>query len=380
MIKMFKIFIYFLPMFFWGCAATPVKEEPVTPQNTSDSTVVLTDVQLKNGGVETGLPVATQMQTVLKVNGLIDVPPQNKVTISFPGGGYVKSTDLLEGMEIKKGQVLAVMEDQSLIQVQQDYLLAKSRSKFFEKELIRQQALNITKASSDKVYEQAQNEASQEMVRLKALKEKLELIGINSGTLNENNISRSVNIRSPISGFVAAVRVNIGKYVSPTDVLFELVNTKDLHLALNVFEKDLQRIKPGQTVRASLTGDSGMIYLAKVMLVGKTLDSARTAMVHCHFTGHEPPLLPGMYISAEIEITNQQLLAVPDDAIVRVGEQEFIFVKETTNRFRLMAVDVLSHENGLSAVSRVNSSLASREVVVKNAYVVLMKMKNTGGE
>jgi cobalt-zinc-cadmium efflux system membrane fusion protein len=80
------------------------------------------------------------------------------------------------------------------------------------------------------------------------LEEKLRLIHINPNSLHENNISKSIRIYSPIDGFVSKVNVNIGKYVTPSDVLFELVNPADIHLNLKIFEKDLNKIFIGQNV------------------------------------------------------------------------------------------------------------------------------------
>jgi len=79
-----------------------------------------------------------------------------------------------------------------------------------------------------------------------ALAEKLRLININPETLNESNLSRSINMYSSIDGFVSKVNVNIGKYVNPADILFELINPEDIHLNLKVFEKDLDKLAIGQ--------------------------------------------------------------------------------------------------------------------------------------
>ncbi|HNF02768.1 MAG TPA: efflux RND transporter periplasmic adaptor subunit, partial [Ferruginibacter sp.] len=193
----------------------------------NENTVTLTEQQMKNAGILTGHPVVETMSGTIKVNGLVDVPPQNMVSISFPTGGYLKSTHLLPGMHVRKGESIAIMQDQALIQLQQDYLVSRSKLTYLEKEYERQRSLNATKAASDKVFEQVTNELQVEKVTMNSLREKLLMIGINPTGLNETNISRSVSIPSPINGYVASVKVNIGKYVNPSDVLFELINPED---------------------------------------------------------------------------------------------------------------------------------------------------------
>ena len=106
-------------------------KSPSTPKTAeaqiNDSVVILTDAQLKNAGIETISLQQKNISTILKVNGLIEVPPQNLVSISCPMGGYLKDTKVLPGMHIHKGEVIATIEDQQYIQLQQDYLLAKSK-------------------------------------------------------------------------------------------------------------------------------------------------------------------------------------------------------------------------------------------------------------
>lgn len=90
---------------------------------------------------------------MLKVTGKIDVPPQNMVSVSVALGGYLKWTNLLPGMRIKKGDLLAIMEDQQYIQLQEEYLTAKAKLNFAEKDYNRQKELNQIKANSDKIFQ-----------------------------------------------------------------------------------------------------------------------------------------------------------------------------------------------------------------------------------
>ena len=64
----------------------------------AENLVQLTDAQVKNAGITTTRAEKRNIATALKVSGRIDVPPQNIVSVSFPLGGYLKSTNLLPGM------------------------------------------------------------------------------------------------------------------------------------------------------------------------------------------------------------------------------------------------------------------------------------------
>ena len=377
---MYRFLILFIFPLLTACyAKEEKKQEPPSPQD-NGTTVTLTDAQLKNAGITTGSAGMRSMQTVIKVNGLVDLPPQNMITVSFPPGGYIKSTTLLPGMRVSKGQVLAVVEDPSFVQMQEDYLTAQVKLQFLEKEYERQKLLNTTKTTSDKVFEQTTSEYLSQKIMVSALHEKLLLIGINPAHLTQNNITSKVNIYASINGYVSAVNVNPGKYVSPTDVLFELVDPADLHLALTVFERDVPFIHPGQKLIAWLVSDTARTYDAQVILVGKTLDSSRSTLVHCHFTGALPALSPGMFIEAAIQLSNKEMVAVPEEAVVRSGNREWIFVESGNRQFDLVPVVTGTVQNGFVALPAAGKDFLNKVIIKTNAYAALMKLKNKGEE
>lgn len=372
-------FIIILLVLFYSCGD---KKEPKTqPAAANETTVHLTDAQLKNANISTGKPEQKNISSVLKVSGAIDVPPQNMVSISVPLGGYLKTTQLLPGMQVRKGQAIATMEDQQYIQLQQDYLTAKAKLVFSEGEYNRQRELNQSKAVSDKVFQQAEAAYKSDKVLVKSLSEKLKLIGINPETLDENSLSRSINIYSPIDGYVSKVNVNIGKYANPSDVLFEIVNPVDIHLALTVFEKDVNQLYVGQKLVAYTNGNPEKKYTCEIILIGKDLAQDRSVEVHCHFEQYDSSLIPGMFMNAEIETKNNTASALPEDAIVSFEGKQFVFVEKSPADFELQEVKTGTTENGFTEIYWDNPGTeASRTYVTKGAYTLLMTMKNASDE
>lgn len=369
-------------LLFSGCGNAPQTSEPSAAEHPVDeSRVSLTPEQLQNAGILTGRAERRRMVSTLRVNGMIDVPPQNMVSVSFPLGGYLKSTRLLPGMPVRKGQAIAVLEDPQLIQLQQDYLMGKARLQYQEAEWRRQQELNAGKAGSDKALQQAQADFAAQKIQVKALGEKLLLIGLNPQTLTEDNLSRGVSVYAPIDGFVSAVNVNIGKYVNPTDVLFELVNPRDAHLNLTVFEKDMPNLRVGQRALARANDRPDKVYPARIRLVGRHLNDMRAAEVHCEFDRPDPALIPGMYMSADIEVVEENALAVPESAVVRWENRYFVFVQKSPGEFELTEVETGAPDGGYIPISaKGDSSLDTANLVLENAYALLMKMKNTAEE
>lgn len=359
-----------------ACGTKKNSESTVEPAG-PEKNVTLTPEQLKNAGVQTGKMERREISSVLKLNGKIDVPPQNMVSISVPLGGYLKTTHLLPGMHVSKGEVIAVMQDQQYIQLQQDYLTAKSTIGFLENEYKRQKELNQSQSSSDKVYQQAEAAFKSQRVLLTALAAKLQLAGIPVNKINETNISSSVNIYSPINGFVSKVDVNIGKYVSPTDVLFELIDVSDIHLALKVFEKNLNKLYIGQKLIAYTNNDPEKKYPCEIILIGKDLSTDGNTDVHCHFEQYDKTLVPGTYMNAEIEVKNNQAFVLPEDAIVHFENKGYIYKATGNNQFEMTEVTVGESENGFTEIILPgNSNLATGDFVTKGAYSLLMMMKN----
>jgi len=369
-----NIFITITAAFILTSCGNKKSEEETTEKTTIENTTTLTDAQIKNAGIQTGKVEQKEISATLKLNGKIDVPPQNLVSISVPMGGYLKYTDLLQGMHVNKGQVLCVVEDQQYIQLQEDYLLAKSKIVYAKAEFERQKELNQSKASSDKVYQQAQAEYNSLAVMVQSYGEKLKFAGINPNSVSTKSISKSINVYSPISGFVSKVNVNIGKYVNPSDILFEIVNPTDIHLALTVFEKDINRLAIGQSLVAYTNTNPEKKYPCKIILIGKDFSEDRSTEMHCHFTNYDKALLPGMYMNAEIEVKSQQSNVLPSDAIVSYENKNYVFVANANKQFEMKEVTTGNAENGFTEI--ISDDLKEATVVTKGAYALLMKMKN----
>lgn len=362
-----------------GCGTTPseTNEENPTAAGTekNESTVSFTKTQLESTGIQTGFPLLENSSSVLHLQGNIDVPPQSTVSVSFPLGGYLKSTTMLPGMHVRKGQVLAELEDMQFIQLQQDYLTAKEKLAFAETEYARQKDLNSSKASSDKNFQLAKSEMETQRIATNALARKLELIGIDPQQLKASTITPRVRILSPTSGFVSKVNVNLGKYTSPTDQLFELVDPRDIHLALSVFEKDLGKLSIGQEVLAYTNNEPDKKLKARIILINKNLDQDRMAEVHCHLEKPSLSLTPGMFINGDVTLTNQKNLTVPEEAIVRWENKFYVFKEVNNGIFEMTEVQPGFSNNERQGI--LSASITdSTKIVIKNAHAVLMKIKN----
>lgn len=374
-----NIFIIIIAILFTACGTSTKQEEISEDKNINENLVTLSDAQLKSAELVLGKLEEKALSSVIITNGTVDVPPQNMISVSIPLGGYLKSTKLLPGLKIRKGEVIAVMEDQQYIQLQQDYLTTKAKLAFSKSEFERQKELNASKASSDKVFQQIQMEYNTQRISLSSLDQKLRMININPGSISESNISRTIPVYSPINGFVSKVNVNIGKFVNPSDVLFELIDPSSIHLNLKIFEKDLNKLSLGQKLVAYTNNQPDKKYAGEISLISRDLSAERTAEVHCHFENADKSLAPGMYMNAEIEVKSNNTLAIAEEAIVNFEGLGYIFVQKTTKEFEMIPIETGTSENGFIEVLN-KDKFRGKLLVIKGAYTLLMALKNKSEE
>lgn len=352
------------------------KKEVTKNQDAKQLNIVkLSTEQVKNAAIETASPVIKNVKGILELQGTVTVPPKSVISITIPLGGYIKSTNLIAGMNVQKGQVLAIIEDMQFIELQQEYLMAKEKFELAQNEQKRQKELNANKASSDKVLEQITTEMRTQRIMMSSLEHKLNLLGINAKKLNVSTISKTIKVVSPINGLVSKVNVNIGKYVNPTDMLFELIDKKDIVLTLNVFEKDVTSLLIGQSVSAFTNTSDSKKYEAKIAFINQSLNGDRAAEIICKVDNYSSELLPGLFINAEVETENKKALTVPEDAVVRWQGKFYVFTDLGDNQFQMTEVKSgVKNEGQVQILS--NELSDSSKVVVKNAYTILMAAMN----
>lgn len=369
-----------ITIFFLASCKGDETKEPLPEETRSEDRVSLTDKQIENGRITLGEISTRKIRTTITVNGVVDVPPQNMISVSFPMGGYLRYTKLMPGMHVSKGEVIAEMEDHAVVQLQQDYLVTQAKLAYLEKEYERQKELNKDKVNSDKTFQLTTADYASQRIMLNGYAEKLRLIGVTPDRLTPANISRRVSVRSPINGFVSKVNVNTGKYLQPSDVLFELINPDDIHAALSIFEKDLSKVSVGQKVRISFVDEPEKEYDGEVILLNRNVDEDRLAIAHCHFLTQPKQLLPGMFLNASISVNEADVPVVPEGALVRFNNREYVFTASGKGAFHMREVSSGAREDGMIEIRNGRDSLYGKKIVIANAYSVLGALKNTAEE
>ena len=381
-IILFWITILCLAMLFAACRQETVQETPEKQPAPAENAVSLTVAQYQMAGIRLGGIKMHNLSNTLKVNGKLDVPPQNTVSISPPMGGFLKNTSLLPGMRVKKGQVVAILENPDFIQLQQDYLENKIQLEFLAAEYVRQQELSKENVNALKTLQQAKAQYYSTLARVSGLKARLRLLHLNPARLENGIIRSTINLYAPINGYVTQVNATIGSFVNPADVLFQIVNPDHIHAELSVFEKDIAGIRVGQKVRFTLASETRE-RTATVYLIHKEIAADRSVGIHCHLDREDPDLLPGTYLKAWIEMNRQSVSALPETAVINAGEENYIFALRNKDSQRMgferIAIKTGLRGNGFVQVD-LPGNIQDNTIVTKGAYDLLAKMTNAGEE
>jgi cobalt-zinc-cadmium efflux system membrane fusion protein len=368
------VFTLSASLFLLSCGSDKTVEEAEIPKHTAN-VVEVTQEQIKAGDLVFAGFEKHAFDGMIHVSGKLDVPPSNRVAIHASLGGYVKEINILEGNKVAKNQTLFILENPAFLEYQQDYLEAKAQLAYLENDVDRQRTLAKEQVSAQKTYLKADAEYKTMVARTRAIKEKLQLIGFSIQAIENGKLSASVAVRSPISGFVARVAVSKGSYLDPMTMAVEIVNTDDLHLVLDVFEKDIHAVTKNQKITFHVPENPATNFEGKVVEVGKSVsETKRLIAVHAHISSQqdETNLIPGMYVKAEIHTESTTDFGLPEEAIIEVdGKHWILFVlhnKDGKVSLQKQRVEIGNTVDGYTRILDLPQNLQNKQVLVKGAF------------
>lgn len=376
-----QLYIVFVFMLLVACG-NDKKEEQTEENLQKTDELVVSKEQFKSEQMEFGTLSEHDFNTIVKVSGQIEVPTQNQSSVSTFLGGYVTKSPLLIGDEVKKGQFLVTLESTEFVEMQQRYLEVAQQLNFLKSEFTRQKTLYDENISSEKNFLKAESDYKSSLAHYNGLKKKLQMLNINPTSVENGIITSTINLYAPIDGFVTKVNVSNGTYVSPSDIILEIINTHHIHLELSVFEKDILKVKKGQKIDFRIPEASNSVFKAEVHLVGTTIDPTnRRVVVHGHIEDDHTAFIVGMFAEADIIVGSTNGIALPKTAVIQVENDYFALMldKETSNDYYFTKVKLdigLQTEDVVEVLNA--ASLANQKIVVNGTYMLLNEAEEGG--
>tara|TARA_R110002073_G_scaffold279026_1_gene443046 strand:+ start:314737 stop:315921 length:1185 start_codon:yes stop_codon:yes gene_type:complete len=385
----YKLIALFVLLAAFGCKENTKATVAEEHHEENENVVELSNEQLAQTEIKIGKVEKRQIGNEISVNGMIDVPPQGNISITVPYGGFLKYNELLPGSKVKKGQLIAKIENPEYIEFQKLYLEALANNEYLKADFERQEILSKEEVTSAKVFQQAKSRYLTNSAQIKALESKLRLIGVNPSNLVTGTITSVVNTYAPITGIVKDIYVNTGKYFGPQDVLMDITDASDLHVELTIFEDDMPLIREGQRIRFRLTNAPEKWMEAKIFLIGNNVREDRSVTVHGHLEEINENLMPGMFVNAKVEVGTKEQYTVPETGVVHYQNKYYVFKsngKKTegeaiVNDFEMIEVVIGNTEDGYTAISLVKDpeNIEAINLVTNDAFTLLSKAKNSEG-
>lgn len=370
-----KIIYLSLIAFFTACGDTKQSSDSGTEVK-DEGLIQVTEAQFKTNGMQLGSLEEKSFPVTVSVNGIIDVPPENRAVVSATMGGYVKTTPLLQGDVVKKGQVLVTIENPEFVTLQQEYMEVHQQLTYLKAEFDRQQTMKTENITSQKSYLQAESTYKSAVARHTGLSKQLQLLNIMPSNVVNGNITSIVSLYAPISGSITKVNVTRGSYVSPATSIIEIINNEHVHLELSVFEKDIMKIKKGQKIDFKIPEASEEPFKAEVYLVGVAIEENRTIKVHGHLMNEsENNFLTGMFVEAAISTSLKNGMALPNDAVVLVEGIPYVLMLDKheggSYYFRTEEVKISATGTEYTAIVATDSFNSETQFLTKGAFGLL---------
>jgi len=389
-----------------SCGGADKKSDTADTKTVNDTTkkedgiTEVTAEQMKAVDIELGLIEQKNLTSVVKANGQLTVPPQNKAVVNALVGGVIRRITVVEGQNVSKGQEVAVIENPDFIRLQQDYLTSKDNLVYLSQEYERQKQLKDADAGIGKVFQQASANYTAEKSKLLTLEKQLQQVRINPSQVDRGNLKTQVAIVAPISGTIGHITLNVGTYTDAASPIMEIVNNSTIYCALQVYEKDIAKVSTGQTVNFTLTNQNDKQVSGRITGINKSFEQQnKSVVVHAVLNNAAAlNLIAGMYVSALIETGKQLVSAVPKDAVVKANDKSYIFVFEGMEKelvkpdkedkkadksemqevFKFKKVEVITgvEELGYVEIRLLEELPLNTKIVTKGAFYVYSKMQN----
>ena len=283
-----------------ACSSAPTAPASTAPAEAATDSIAAAPAEEPAPEVDAASG-ATSVPNEPTFNGILVLPPQSRATVTLTMGGSIRSTSLLPGAYVKQGTVLATLENPEFIALQQSYLDSHAQYEFLRTEFLRQQTLSREEASSQKRFQQSKAEYLSMRSRMDAAAAQLALLGVDTTRLLAGGIIPYLDIKAPISGYAADVKMNIGRHFDVGEPLCEIVNKSDMMLRLTAYEKDLANLRAGDRVEFRVNGIEGETFQGVITMVGQQVNNEnRSIDVYVRIEGQNPQFRPGMYAMARI--------------------------------------------------------------------------------
>ncbi len=359
------------------------QEEEIDFQN-----IPLSEKQVKAVDLKMGEAQEREMDAMLHVNGSLVLRAQDMGNVSSLMGGIVKNVYVKEGQMVSRGQVVATIENTDVVTLQREYYTAYKESEMARLELDRQKTLASAGAGIKKTLQMSEKNYKVAQANLLGTGRQLQQMGISTKEVAKGKFTTVFPLRAPISGTVSDMQASLGSYADMQTPLMKIRNNHAVECDLNVFEKDIAKVKVGDQVLVSLTNQPGVNVSGRVYGMNQYLNKGtKSVAVHVKLDAKRgTKLFEGMYVSGQIATGRQLCMTLPDKAIVSADGKQYVFAlnqqhsKGGTYSFSRHEVTTGVSNNGYTEVALCKHLKKGQKIVTDNAFYLASLTGDHGEE
>lgn len=278
------------------------------------------------------------------------------------------------GEEVQKGQKLALLDSIELGRAISEYLTSKTRLDVCTVNFEREKRLWEKKVTSEKDMLEAKSKCVQSQAEFEAAEGKLHLLGLSDEEITElrpqTHATATFPILSPFNGTIVEKHIALGEMTEPATRLFTIADLSILWIILDIYEKDLPRIRPGQEVGVAVRAYPDEEFRGKIAYVSDVVEErTRTVKVRVDIDNPEKRLKPGMFATAKISTTPQEAiekLVVPHAAVESHEGKQVVFVALGNYAFKMR--EIVAGEELDGYVEVLKGLEEGEEIVSKGAF------------
>lgn len=341
------------------------------------NSIELNEKQLALSDIETGFLEKREISYTITGNGFMELPPENKATLSLPIAGRIAKIYVTTGDKVRKGQTLAEIEHPEHIAMQKTYLENRSAFETSKREFDRIKILASDNISSQKQLQEAETRYVSAKATLEASLASLALLNINPADLDKSGIKSSFSLKAPINGSITSTTLNLGKSINPGESLFDLIDKNHMHVNLQIFESDLPHLTLGDMVEFNLISHPEERFEAFIQYIGEKVDASnRSVEVIAHIKEPKDVFKEGMYVNGIIHSKKREVLTLPETALINRDNNWYAFIRKG-NTFEGVQVHKGGEMNGFVEILNPGNFPKDSPIVTRGAYYVETELEKT---
>lgn len=287
--------------------------------------IIISKKQYDQAGMETGILEEKLFTKSVHCNGYIMPHPSDIAKLSSPISGIVEKINFVHNQHVTKGQVLLVIDGPDFIRLQQSYFEAKAKYLYAKESYDRGQLLFNENVKSKKEISILESDYLSSKSLFNSYSLQLKQLGVNLDKTEDGNYFETFDLKAPISGYIVKSNVVIGESFNSNEELLEIINPDDLYIEMEVFESDITKLKQGMDIIYNLVGEVENVFNGKLISVGNLIDQETKTITCIGSIDNDELRIAGVFVDAEILTSVHQGLGLPNEAIIKSGNDFFVF-------------------------------------------------------